>query len=70
MVGSCDYHLKGIATKPELTAHSASAHKNVDEPIADPIAFLDEESRKALDLDLSGLPNKKAEHIIRNNVVP
>ena len=58
---TCDYHMKGFPSQIELSDHAASVHKPDLGHIADPIAFLEEATCKALDLDQNGQRIKKLE---------
>ena len=53
-VNNCEHHMKGFPTKAELDNHTAEAHKLVEQYIADPLAYFQEETRKGLGLDEKG----------------
>jgi hypothetical protein len=53
-VPRCEFHDKGFATKSELGNHSSTAHKPVEEHIADPLAFFFDSMRHGMGLDENG----------------
>lgn len=58
-VAGCQFQDKGFATKSELDDHSNTAHKPVEEHIADPLAFLLDSVRDGLGLDENGEPKAR-----------
>lgn len=60
-VVGCAIGDKGFITKGELDRHSNTAHKPVEEYIADPLAFFLESMRDGLGLDANGEPKVKPE---------
>ncbi|KAF7509303.1 hypothetical protein GJ744_008197 [Endocarpon pusillum] len=53
-VAGCESHDQGYATRAELDNHSKTAHRPVEEHIADPLAFFLESMREGLGLDENG----------------
>jgi len=62
-VQGCEHQLKGFATQVELDQHHNVAHKLDMEPVTDPLAFLKDSLRSALNLDenLKQIKKPKAE---------
>jgi Mediator complex subunit 15 len=59
VISGCEFKEKGFATKHDLDDHSNTAHRPVEEPIADPLAFFLESLRDGLGLDENGEPKVK-----------
>ncbi len=58
-VAGCEFQKKGFAMKNDLDNHSNTAHKPVEEHIADPLAFFLESMRDGMGLDENGEPKAK-----------
>ena len=58
-MAGCEYHDKGFATKSDLDHHSNTAHKPVEEHIANPLAFFLDSMRNSFGLDENGEPKVK-----------
>jgi hypothetical protein len=58
-VGGCAFQDRGFATKSDLDNHAKTAHKPVEEHIADPLAFFLESVQDGLGLDKNCEPKAK-----------